>query len=179
LAAFLLAACSISTPLPTSNSQSSRELTILYTNDEHGWIEGVEEGQGAANLVGLWQVQEGYHQDGPFLLLSGGDNWTGPAISTWFEGRGTVEVMNEMGYAASVVGNHDFDFGLQALKDRLAEAKFPYLSANLRYKRDGTTPSDLGVLPFTIREIGGLRLGVIGLTTTSTPRTTNPANLTA
>lgn len=179
LAAFLLAACSISTPLPTLNSQYSREITILYTNDEHGWIEGVGEGQGAANLVGLWQDQEGYQKDGPFLLLSGGDNWTGPAISTWFEGQSTVEVMNEIGYAASVIGNHEFDFGLQALKDRLAEAKFPYLSANLRYKRDDTTPTDLGIQPFMIREIGGLRLGVIGLTTTSTPRTTNPANLTA
>ena len=173
-----LAACSVPGPPTAVNTQGARQLTILYTNDEHGWLEGIGEGQGAANLLGLWQDQEGYYKDGSYLVLSGGDNWTGPAISTWFEGQSAVDVMNAMGYAASVIGNHEFDFGLQALKDRLVEAKFPYLSANLRYKRDGTSPSDLGIKPYKILDMGGLRLGIIGLTTTSTPRTTNPANLT-
>ena len=49
-------------------------------------MEGASQGQGAANLLGLWREKEGYTPDGPFLILSGGDNWTGPAISTWFQG---------------------------------------------------------------------------------------------
>ena len=152
-------------------------LTVLYTNDEHGWMLGQEEGQGAANLVGLWQEKFGYDADGNFLVLSGGDNWTGPAISTWFQGESMVEVMNTMGYDASVIGNHEFDFGLETLQQRLGEADFPYLSANIRYKDNGEVPTDLGIQPYALVGVGGLEVGLIGLTTTNTAFTTNPANI--
>ena len=98
---------------------------------------GEEEGRGAANMVGLWRQDFGYKENQNVLVLSGGDNWTGPAISTWFQGESMVEVMNVMGYDASVIGNHEFDFGLEVLQQRLGEAKFPYLSANIRYKDIG------------------------------------------
>jgi len=155
-----------------------RQLTILYTNDEHGWMEGMEAGEGAANLINRWREQEGYTPDGPFLILSGGDMWTGPAISTWFEGQSMAEVMNEMGYSAAAVGNHEFDFGLDALSARSEESTFPFLSANIRYQENGETPTDLGIEPYTIVEANGIQVGIIGLTTTSTPQTTNPVNVT-
>jgi len=178
----LLAACLFTSLLsacitPPQPPQGSRTLTVLYTNDEHGWMEGMNEGQGAANLMGIWKENEGYRQDEAFLVLSGGDNWTGPAISTWFEGQSMVEVMNAMGYHASVIGNHEFDFGVETLKMRLAEANFPYLSANLRDRHTGKTPTDLGIKPFEQLEVAGLRVGIIGLTTTATPYTTNPTNI--
>jgi 5'-nucleotidase / UDP-sugar diphosphatase len=150
-------------------------LTILYTDDEHGWMSGEEEGQGAAELLGLLQEQEGYGQNPSVILLSGGDNWTGPAISTWFDGQGMVEVMNAMGYSASAVGNHEFDLGLDTLRTRISEADYPYLSANLRYASSHSIPSDLGIQPYTILDINGLKVGVIGLSGTNTPEVTNPA----
>ncbi|MCB0017911.1 MAG: bifunctional metallophosphatase/5'-nucleotidase [Anaerolineales bacterium] len=156
---------------------TARELTILYTNDEHGWMEGTEPDAGAANLLGLWQTEEGYDPDGNFLLLSGGDLWTGPAISTWFAGQSMVEVMNVMGYDAAAVGNHEFDFGLDVLQDHIAASSFPLLSANLRYRADGSTPFDLGVLPYVVQEVNGIQVGLIGLTTTDTPSTTKPDNV--
>jgi 2',3'-cyclic-nucleotide 2'-phosphodiesterase (5'-nucleotidase family) len=162
---------------PDADTAGLRELTVLYTNDEHGWMEGMQPGQGAAGLYRLWQEREGYHPDGPFLVLSGGDNWTGPAVSTWVEGQSMVEVMNAMHYDASAVGNHEFDFGLEALAGRLREAEFPYLSANTRWRDDGRVPTDLGILPFTLSQVNGLTVGIIGLTTTSTPRTTNPRHV--
>jgi 5'-nucleotidase/UDP-sugar diphosphatase len=149
-------------------------LTILYTNDEHGWMEGEEKGSGASNLLGLWKQKESYNPQGDFLILSGGDNWTGPAISTWFKGQSMVEVMNTMGYASSTIGNHEFDFGLQNLKQRAGEAQFPYLSANIVYKNDGKVPVDLGIQPYTILTVGDLKVGVLGLTTRETPDITNP-----
>ncbi len=174
----------ISACIPTSQPVSSttaagqfRQLTIFYTNDEHGWMEGIQQGQGAANLAGLWEEIEKKNPDSSYLILSGGDNWTGPAISTWFDGESMVQVMNDMDYSASVVGNHEFDFGLDNLKTRLAQAKFPYLSANIRYKKDGSIPADLGIQPYTLLNVSGLKVGLIGLTTTSTPITTNPANV--
>jgi 5'-nucleotidase/UDP-sugar diphosphatase len=194
LAIILLAACSspaatptntvappaTQTPVPTATQVAPAaplRLTVLYTNDEHGWMEGVEEGQGAANLLGLWQEKEGYTPDDSFLILSGGDNWTGPAISTWFQGLSMVEVMNAMGYAASAIGNHEFDFGLDVLKTRLSEADFPYLSANLRKLSDDSTPTDLGIQAYTIVDVDGIRVGITGLTTYETATSTDPANI--
>src|SRR3972149_11171560 len=143
LAMLLLAACTSKSAAPTRTPATAtleqtaaqfatpaaaqalppktRQLTVLYTNDEDGWMEGVAKGRGAANLLGLGREKEGYTPDGPYLILSGGDNWTGPAISTWFQGLGMVEVMNAMGYAASAIGNHEFDFGLDILKTRISE----------------------------------------------------------
>ncbi len=170
-----------STPVPPSTPDETntvREVTVLYTNDEHGWMEGMDRDNGAANLLSLWREVEGYTEDGPFLILSGGDMWTGPAISTWFEGESMVEVMNALGYDAAAVGNHEFDFGLEALRRRANEAAFPILSANTRYRANGQAITNLGVMPYTIIEVNGLKIGLIGLTTTSTPQTTNPVNVT-
>ena len=154
-----------------------REITILYTNDEHGWMEGMEPHQSAAHLFQLWRQQEGYFEDGPFLILSGGDNWTGPAISTWNEGRSMVEVMNAMQYDASAVGNHEFDFGLDVIKARTEQARFPYLSANTRWRSSGLTPIEVGILPYTVTTVNDIRVGIIGLTTRDTPTATNPDNV--
>jgi 5'-nucleotidase/UDP-sugar diphosphatase len=169
----VLTACA-SSELENSNL---RRLTILYTNDEHGWMEGMEAGQSAAHLYEMWQQEEGYYEDGPFLILSGGDNWTGPAISTWTEGESMVDVMNAMHYDASAVGNHEFDFGLEVIKARSVEADYPYLSANTRWRSSGESPTDIGILPFTVTTVNELRVGIIGLTTLDTPTATNPINV--
>ena len=153
-------------------SPSVRELTILYTNDEHGWMEGVEVGRGAAEMFGLWKAREGYSADGPYLILSGGDMWTGPAISTWFGGESMVEIMNAMGYNAAALGNHEFDFKTEGLLSRSAQSAFPYLSANIRLKENGQ-PREF-VTPYVIEVVNDLRVGIIGLTTTSTPYTAFP-----
>lgn len=158
-------------------------ITVLHTNDEHGWLQPfvaygspVTEG-GAASLMGRFTQIEGYSPDADgFLLLSAGDNWTGPSISTWFEGEPVVEVMNAMGYDVSVIGNHEFDFGREALNERIAEADFPFLSANIYYT--GTTTLADFVTPYVIEEVSGVKVGIVGLTTTETPVTTHPKNIT-
>jgi 2',3'-cyclic-nucleotide 2'-phosphodiesterase (5'-nucleotidase family) len=96
---FLFVACETGSSTLRVESQVKVEpvtLTVLYTSDEHGWMAGEKSGQGVAELAGLWAAQ--YSGRDAVLILSGGDNWTGPAISTWFEGEGMVEVMNVMGY---------------------------------------------------------------------------------
>lgn len=157
---------------------ASLTLTVYYTSDEHGWMAGQFKGMGAPELMGLIDAHPA-SQDENVLLISGGDNWTGPAISTWFDGEGMVEVMNAMGYDAAAVGNHEFDFGLETMKKRFSEASFPYLSANIRYRSDGSYPYDLGIQPYTLLALDGLTVGIIGLTTTRTPSVTNPANVAA
>ncbi len=158
---------------PDKNGLEEITLTILYTNDEHGWIEESSISAGAARLMGLWTEREGYTQDGSFLALSGGDNWTGPAISTWFEGEPVVAVMNAMGYDATAIGNHEFDFQVSGLLERIDEAEYPFLSANIR-TRSGSEIPDFAT-PYVIVDVQGLQVGIIGLTTVSTSYSTFPA----
>ncbi|UCD37624.1 MAG: bifunctional metallophosphatase/5'-nucleotidase [Fidelibacterota bacterium] len=154
------------------NGETERQLVILYTNDEHGWMEAMETTGGAAGMLGLWKEDEGYTEDDPYLVLSGGDMWTGPAVSTLFKGESMVEVMNTMGYDAAAIGNHEFDFQVSGLYDRLDQAAFPFLSANIREKSTGNIPDF--AQPYVIEEANGIQVGLIGLTTTSTPTSAFP-----
>lgn len=156
-------------------SSSLRKVVILYTNDEHGNIEASPSSGGAAGLFKLWRTRAGYTEDGPFLVLSGGDMWTGPAISTYFRGQSTIEVMNAMGYDAAALGNHDFDFGQEVVKQRAEQATFPFLSANIRNRETGNSPDF--IRPYTLVEVNGVRVGVIGLTTVETPFDTQPSHV--
>jgi 2',3'-cyclic-nucleotide 2'-phosphodiesterase (5'-nucleotidase family) len=172
-AALVTAACDSGPASPDELGDAL--ITVLYTNDEHGWIAESAEAEGAAKLMGLWRGVEGYDAADGFLVLSGGDNWTGPAISTWFEGASTVEVMNAMGYNAAAIGNHEFDFTVNGLRDRIAEAQFPYLSANIRLAGSGDIPDF--TTPYVIREVSGVHVGLVGLTTLSTPYSTFPTHV--
>ncbi len=164
------------------SSSSFKRLTILYTNDEHGWLfpshekDGSQIG-GAAELFTRWRMDEGYDPASDrYLVLSGGDNWTGPAISTFFKGAPTFEVLQIMGYDLSAVGNHEFDFGLDLLRERMAACKFPFVAANVVNK--GTRDLAEGFKPYAILEKGGLRIGIIGFANVNTPATTFPTNVT-
>jgi len=163
-------------PLSTGSSTPTR-FTILYTDDEHGWMSGQENSQGAAELLGLWQETYSLGQDTAVIALSGGDNWTGPAISTWFDGESMVEVMNQIGYSATAVGNHEFDFGLDVLQARIDQADFPFLSANLRLRSNGMVPIELGIQPYATLDLNGRQVGIIGLSATYTPLVANPTYL--
>lgn len=152
-----------------------RRIIILYTNDEHGCMEATKKAGGAAGLMGLWREKEGYTEEGPFLILSGGDMWTGPAISTWFYGESMANVMNVMGYHAAAIGNHDFDFGLDMLDERREQSEFPFLSANIRDKETNDI-ADIAT-PYVVKEVNGIKVGLIGLTTLDTPQITKPDNV--
>jgi 5'-nucleotidase / UDP-sugar diphosphatase len=150
-------------------------LTILYTNDEHGWMAPTDRSGGAAGMLQRWREEEGFTDDGPFLILSGGDMWTGPALATWFGGESMVDVMNAMGYHAAALGNHEFDFGREGLRQRADEAEFAFLGANALNAGSGAPIDE--VLPYVIQEVAGLHVGIIGLASTRTPRTTMPTHV--
>jgi len=160
----------------SGNEDHARRIVILYTNDEHGWMEPNDKNGGAPGLMGLWKNSDNFQIDGPFLVLSGGDMWTGPAISTLTSGKSMVEVMNILGYSAAALGNHEFDFTIDTLRSRLSEMDFPILAANIREKETGKR-ADF-TLPYIIKEVNDISIGIIGLTSLSVPTTTKPANIT-
>lgn len=157
-----------------------RTARILLTTDEHGWLDPWLDEEKGKRLGGLLpftaRLAELERKDrDDVLLLSVGDNWTGPYESTVLEGAPMVAAMNHLGYRASVVGNHEFDFGVKVLEKRVSEASFPYLAANLVDASTKTPPP--WVKPWTIVEVGGIRFGIIGLANVDTPNVTDPRHL--
>jgi len=138
-------------------------VVIMHTNDIHGHL--LPEG-GAGGLVMIATIVKRHHPD---LLLDAGDMFTGTLVSDTYYGEPVIALMNRMGYRASVLGNHEFDFGVKELQDRVRDAAFPILSANV-------LPFD-GVEKTGVIRAKGIRFGIVGLTTEETPTTTHPKNL--
>ncbi len=135
---------------------------IDYADDVSGWMEPYKNSAGAAGMLQLWEQRQGYTPDGPFLVLSGGDMWTGPAVPALTAGESMTDIMNRTMYQ-SALGKQDFAFDLDAIHQRAAQAEFPFLSANLTERSTGAPPDF--VKPYALIEVNGIRVGVIGLTT--------------
>jgi len=165
IVSFLIVSCEKDTSTPLILEKQT--ITIFYTNDEHGWMEPFDDlAGGASGMLGRWKAEEGYDDSDAFLVLSGGDMWTGPALSSWFNGESMVEIMNAMGYDAAALGNHEFDFTVSTLNDNLDKMKFPILSANIVEKGSGNVPSF--AKPYEMIKSGDIDIGVIGLSSLST-----------
>jgi 2',3'-cyclic-nucleotide 2'-phosphodiesterase (5'-nucleotidase family) len=161
----------------TPSTDTIRTITIFHTSDEHGYLEPISDRSntygGTANLLAALR-QRGYDPDGDdALLLSSGDMWTGPAISSWFQGASAVQVANKMGYDAAAIGNHDFDFGQGPLRANEDAAEFPFLTANVTLADTGEPPDF--AQPYAIREVSGVQVAIVGLTTLETPSIVMPA----
>lgn len=109
------------------------------------------------------------------LLADAGDMMQGTAISNVLRGKPVIEVMNRIGYDAAAVGNHEFDWTVKVLEERMDEAGFPFLAANLFEKTTGKRVD--WAKPYTILKRRGLKVAIIGVTTPETAFTTLPANV--
>jgi 2',3'-cyclic-nucleotide 2'-phosphodiesterase (5'-nucleotidase family) len=163
-------------------------LLVLHTNDIHG---GIDESKAsfmnpefppalggaasAARLVHTLREKAAQEKTG-FLLIDCGDIWQGTMIGTKTVGRAVMDFMNSIGYDAMIIGNHEFDLGRKVLEDScLSRATFPVLSCNIY---DSTaTGVHLYASPFVIREIGGLKIAIIGVTSAGTERMSFSENI--
>ncbi|HEX9163541.1 MAG TPA: bifunctional UDP-sugar hydrolase/5'-nucleotidase, partial [Thermoanaerobaculia bacterium] len=183
----LLSACA------TVPSGPPVHLVIVGTTDVHGWFNGhVDRGvqYGGIPLFASYVSALRAEGDDHVVLVDSGDLFQGTLESNYFEGEPVVRAYNLLGYAAAAVGNHEFDYGpvgpdaiarvpgedpLGALKKNAALARFPFLSANMTEKATGRTPS--WARPYTMIDVAGVHLGIIGLSTPDTPNTTVGANV--
>ena len=136
------------------------ELTILHTSEHHGTLQPVEDGpfKGLGGVARRAAVIERIRKERPnVLVVDSGDLVIGTAMSSVFRGTPDVAAMSLIGYDAQALGNHDFDFGVEHLRELKKQASFPFLCASVRPKQAGICE------PFVIKEVGSLRIGLIGL----------------
>jgi 5'-nucleotidase/UDP-sugar diphosphatase len=147
-------------------------LTILHTNDTDGRLlpfteEGVQVG---GVLRRAYLIREIRKENPDVIVLDAGDTIGPYPLASFDQGETVIQLMNGMGYNAMALGNHEFDYGLEILNKRAAEAQFAMLSANTRV-RDTGKPLTQASLKM---EVGGVKVGVIGLTTPETRYKASP-----
>jgi 5'-nucleotidase len=156
-------------------------LSVVATNDVHGGLLPRDGRGGVETLSGyLTNLRAARERDGGVLLVDAGDMFQGTVESNLGEGAPVVAVYNALGYAAAAIGNHEFDFGVVgpgvapagspadlrgALKARAAEARFPFLAANLIDTATGRPVDWPNVRSSVTVDVAGVRVGVIGVMT--------------
>ena len=158
----------------------TRFLRIIGTNDFHGALEprpdpsGVRRGGAAYVGAAIDRARRECAPSCETLVLDGGDMFQGTPASNLSYGRPVVDYYNRMGYAAAALGNHEFDWGVDSLRARMRQARFGILGANVRYT-DGRDVE--WIRNDTIVTRGRTKIGIIGLSTVSTPTTTRAGNV--
>ena len=145
------------------------DVTILYTNDVHTYIDKQSPKLTYAAIADLKQSYQNAGKD--VLLVDAGDHVQGTAYGSMDEGASIIELMNAAGYDAATPGNHEFDYGMDRAKQIIKDADFPYLSCNWVDLR-----TNLRVLPSVKAFVkGGVRIAFVGVTTPETFTKSTPA----
>ena len=142
------------------------ELTILYSNDLHAhlephivpWVSDTRLVGGFANIA--TRVKEEKAANSHTVYFDAGDFFTGPYISSLTKGEAIIDTMNYLGLDAAAVGNHEFDHDWRNAQKQFAKATFPILNGNIFVTETGKLVWDN---PYIIKEVNGIRLGIIGL----------------
>ena len=145
------------------------DVTILYTNDVHTYIDKQSPKLTYAAIADLKQSYQNAGKD--VLLVDTGDHVQGTAYGSMDEGASIIKLMNAAGYDVATPGNHEFDYGMDRAKAIMKEADFPYLSCNWVDLR--TTLRVLPSVKVFVR--GGRRIAFVGVTTPETFTKSTPA----
>ncbi len=157
-------------------------ITIISTTDLHGnilprdYYTGKPDARGLAKAATL--IKKARQENPNLLLLDSGDTIQGTPLEYYHNKKNNqppdpmMLAMNALHYDAMAVGNHEYNFGLQVLEKARREAQFPWLSANTYDK--GTAKTHYP--PYIVKEIAGVRIGVLGLTTPGIPNWDNAQN---
>jgi len=177
-------------PGPSPTDLPPIQLTILGINDFHGAVLDRPVGapmntplQGGAAMLSTYIAAVRAQNPGGVLVVDAGDMLQGPLLCNHFEGLPVADVYNHLGVAAAAVGNHEFDYGplgeatlpgpddapFGALEAFTARADFPLLSANMV---PAEWPLPRGVQPHLLVEVAGVQVGLVGLSTPTTPTQT-------
>jgi len=171
------------TPVSRSSQSALKTIHIIHTNDIHGNIAPLEvtkkqtppaEPRGGLAYMGAIIKDIQKEAQGNYILLDGGDWAQGTYESGLTKGKTVIDVMNNMGYDAAEIGNHEFDWSQKALDDMAGRADFTVLGANLIRESSGILKD---IKPYTIKEVNGVKVGIVGVITPETAEKAKPKNL--
>lgn len=162
LAAFLylwtLPALSPAQSLDDTHPRGGAPVTLLQINDVYSTVP--VDGRGGLARVATLDRQIAATGRTPLMLLAG-DFLSSSVASTVFKGAQMIEALNAVGLDVATLGNHEFDFGLDVLRQRMREAKFDWVVSNVIDRETGNPIG--GAAPYLIRTVNSLRIGIIGL----------------
>jgi len=167
-------ACAMLLAGPQAIAAETLRLGVMHTNDHHGHLlpfrsEG-QDGWGGVARRRVAIQRERADTAYQWLLLDAGDVFQGTPISNLLTGFLDLECMNQMGYDAMALGNHEFDFGYELLRSRMSDINYKVLCANVVDRERGLPVAE----PFAILRRGAYRIGLIGVTTETLPTETHP-----
>ena len=158
---------------PAHPQENVRSVTILHWNDFHARnmpykvskkIDGVETDYYVGGTAGLLGYLKKYRDENS-LIVNGGNDYQGTPISSITKGFSQMHLLNLYDLDAFVLGNHEFDYGQYLLDSAMREANFDILSANTYFNPRNETMGK----PYVIKEINGVKVGIIGLTALELP----------
>ncbi len=189
-AAVLVAIALMAAAVPSASGEDGLiRLSVIFTNDIHGGIDRSGAtfmnrefppplGGAASAATYIASVRDRAEAEGSYvLLIDQGDIFQGTPVGNFRKGEAVVEYFNTMDFDLWTVGNHDFDEGFENLWDLIEMSEMPVLSANLVWAESGEPVEH--VLPYIIKDYGGVKVAIIGLTTTDTPKMAFPDHVSA
>ncbi len=153
--------------------EAENTLTILHFNDFHGHLTKNDRNKemGLAEMAGYADYLAASGEQ--VIFLNAGDLIQGSVFTTFSDGEAMIEPINNMNLFAMAVGNHEFDYGFDQTKKIEGLMNFPFLSNNVRYKKDDA----LAFRSHFVYEINGINIGFFGVTTPETAYKTHPDNV--
>jgi 5'-nucleotidase len=164
---------STETVIKTSAPLTPIHITLLHVNDVYQLCpSGNPKLGGLARLATL--VKAAKKENPNTLFVFSGDTISPSLASHVFRGKQMIDLWNQLGVSVAVLGNHEFDYGNDVLKQRLSESKFPWIAANVLDKKTGA-PIE-GISAYVIKNLAGIKLGFFGLLTVDTQDSSHPGS---
>ena len=156
---------------------AKQDITIYYTSDLHGHFYPTTYGDKTQRALGLFRCAPGFVKTPNTLVIDGGDTLQGSPFTAYCvkelrSARPVAEIMNRCGYDVVTLGNHDFNYGADYLREYLTQGNFACVCENLK---DETGKS---IFPRLVKVMeNGLRVGIVGIVTDHVNIWEKPENL--
>lgn len=144
-------------------------VKILHTNDTHSNVK--DDGKSIIGFAKLATFVETEKTNGNILMLDAGDMFQGLPFANIEKGHSIVEIVNQVGYDAMTIGNHEFDFGADNLMSIMDKLNYPVIAANV------LKGEEQAVQPYIVKEFDDVKVGVFGMATPETAFKTHPDNV--
>lgn len=144
-------------------------VKILHTNDTHSNVK--DDGKSIIGFAKLATFVETEKTNGNVLMLDAGDMFQGLPFANIEKGHSIVEIVNQVGYDAMTIGNHEFDFGADNLMSIMNKLNYPVIAANV------LKGEEQAVQPYIVKEFDDVKVGVFGMATPETAFKTHPDNV--